>query len=52
MDQLNLYQVGPKSGSLSMEELYPNIVFKLNLVVRDSWATTREYISVGYTKLG
>ena len=36
VNQLNLYQVGSKSGSLSMEELYTNIVFKLNLVVRGS----------------
>ena len=34
-----------------MEELDTNIIFKLNLVVRGSWATTREYISIRYAKL-
>ena len=34
-----------------MEELNANIVFELNLVVRGSWATAREYIGVRYTKL-
>ena len=33
-----------------MKELYMNIVFKLNLVVRDSWATTNRYISIEYAK--
>ena len=51
MNQLNLYQVGPQPGSLPIEELNANIVFKLNLVVRGSWATAREHISVGYAEL-
>ena len=52
MDQLDLYQVGPEPGSFSMEELHTNIIFELNLVVRDSWATASGHVSVGYAELG
>ena len=36
MDQLDLHQVGPKPGSLSMKELHIDVVLKLSLVVRGS----------------
>ena len=34
VNQLNLYQVGSKPYSLSIEELYTNVVFEFSLIVR------------------